>query len=96
MTATTFMVDGGLSAAYVTPEYRGRSGLREEALAEAPAELVPGRRSRRAVWPRSASGSTPMRTASSSLSVVVDPGVGVGARDLGVELDRPTRASPSR
>ena len=42
---------------------------------------------------RSASGSTPMRTASSSRAVVVDPGLRVRARHLGVELDAP-RASP--
>ena len=72
VTASTFMVDGGLSGAYLTPEYAASSrrdrplpprgsGRRARGRARSrPRSAAPSR-------PRSASGSTPMRTASGSV-----------------------------
>ena len=66
VTASTFLVDGGLSGRLPHARVAADRGL-EEALAELAAELVPGADLRRRSRARSASGSRPIRTASSSL-----------------------------
>ena len=70
VTASTFLVDGGLSGAYVTPESSdagvARDAASQEALAELAAELVPAS-IRSAVSAAQRSGSRPIATASSSV-----------------------------
>ena len=69
VTAQAFMVDGGHLVRLRHPGVTGRAGgLREEAARDAPPELVPVRRAVRASRRAGASASSPIRTASSSLS----------------------------
>ena len=69
VTAQAFMVDGGISSAYVTPGVTGSPARRPRGSGRrCPARARSRRRCASALSARSASGSRPMRTASSSLS----------------------------